>query len=207
MRRSLLALVVLALAAGCQYEPLDKDLNQPTLGDAVLSRDIVVTGSSYLLYYVNDNGNFGNFLCTIEQEVEGWASDELNDETCVGCGPTYTLGLKTVDSDCDHGAGATADVAFTPLDFFDRADDDSFWNWLDENGAVEFMNTTWYPRGPTGWEARMGVFDGDWASEPDQDGGSRTCDGEYCAESRYWYGTEDWYGKWWLDLDIDLSGS
>lgn len=204
MRRFLLLLVTIALAAGCQYEPLDKDLNSPQLSDAVVERDIVVTGSSYLLYYVNDNGSFGSFLCTIEQEVEGWASDELNDETCVGCGATFTLGLKTVDSDCDHGAGATADIAFTSLDFFDRNADGSFWDWLNENNAVEFLNTTWYPRGPTGWAARMGVFDGGWAGVPDADGTNRTCEGAVCAETRYWYGTEDWYGKWWLDIDIDL---
>ncbi len=201
MRRSLLMFVVLVMAVGCQYEPLDNDANKPQLGNAVLSRDIVVTGSSYLQYVVNDNGEFGPDLCSIEQEIQGWASDELNDETCVGCGATYTLGLKTLESDCDFGAGATADVAFTPLDFFDQSDDSSFWNWLESNEAVEFLKTTWYPRGPTGWEPRMGVFEDDFANDPD----AGSCEGPICAETRYWYGTADWYGKWWLDLEITLE--
>jgi hypothetical protein len=207
MRRSLLMFVVLMMAAGCQYEPLDNEANKPELGNSVLSRDIVVTGTSWVLYFETDNGQFGDFLCTTEQKVEGWASDELNDETCVGCEATYTLGFSTVDTDCDFGAGATADIAFTPLSFFDQANETSFWGWLTDNEAIEFVNATWSPRGPSGWEARLGVFEDDWASPPDQDGVSRSCEGAICAESRWWYPTADWYGKWWLDIDIDLDES
>ena len=191
-----------ALLAGCQYGPLEHEENQPALADAVIERDITVLGQSVLRYFENDNGNFGDFLCTIEQEVEGWAADELNDETCIGCGATYTLGLRTVESDCDFGAGGTADIALVPLAFFSQnSTDSSFADWLEANDADAFLNTTWYPRGPTPWTPRMGAFYGESPDDPFADG-PWDCGEDLCAESRYWYGTADWYGKWWLALDL-----
>ncbi len=211
MRRSLLLIVVMALAAGCQYEPLDNQANKPRLANAVLSRDIIVTGTAYLLYLQNNDGNLGSFLCTAEQNIEGWASDELNDESCIGCGRTFTLGMSTVETTCDFGTGAAADIAFTPLDFLDRTTNESLGNWLDENEAVEYLNTTWEPRGSSEWKPRMGVFEDDWATDPSDhatipsSSPNGTCQGQYCAQGRFWYGTADWWSRFWFDLDIDLD--
>lgn len=213
MRRSLLLLVVLAACAGCQYEPLDNEANKPQLGNAVLTHDIIVTGKAYLLFLENDDGNLGDFLCTVEQSVEGWAADELNDETCVGCSNTYGLGLISVDSGCDFATGAVANIAFTPLEFLDRSAHESLGDWLDENGADEYLNTTWEPRGSSEWKPRMGVFEDDWATDPDDHAtipaGSPNgrCEGQVCAQGRFWYGTADWWARFWFDIDIDLDES
>lgn len=203
MRGVIVSLLLLAVT-GCQYGPLEHRENQPQIADAFIERDFIVSGTSFITYRENADGNIGDFICTVEQDVAGWAADELNDSTCIGCDDVYTIGLTTVgDGDCELGGAASADIGFTPLEFFDQASEDgSFAGWLADNDADEYLNSTWYPRGPTGWEPRMGVFRGESPTSPISEGGWE-CGDRYCMETRYWYGTANWYAKWWLSIEVD----
>lgn len=197
-----LLLTGLLLLTGCQYGPLERQENQPQLADAVVERDIVVSGRSVVVFRENVDG-IGPVLCTMEQDVEGWEAPELNDETCIGCQETYTLGLLTTETDCDFTVGATADIAFTPMDFLDVSGaQDSVSNWLVENEAEEYLNSTWTVRGSDGWEPRMGVWSDETPDDPSGNG-SYECEFDRCAQQRFWYGTTEWYARWWVDIEFE----
>ena len=198
-----LLLTALLLLTGCQYGPLERQENQPQLTDAVVERDIVVTGRSYVVFRENNNG-VGGLLCIMEQDVEGWEAPELNDETCIGCQETYTLGLVTTESDCDFTVGATADIAFTPIEFLDVSGvQDSVADWLLENEAESYLNTTWTVRSTDDWEPRMGVWSDETPNPLEGGNGTYECEFDRCAQHYFWYGSGDWYARWWVDLEFE----
>ncbi len=203
MRSFLIFLCLLALS-GCQYSPLERQENQPELADALLDREIVATGTSYLtLRQREGNGGVGGVICVLEQDVRGWAAPELNDANCRGCGAVYTLAMETLGDDC--GVGPTSvNIGFATFDFYDQtAGTEGSLEWLVENGSDGYMNTTWDPRGYTTWDPRMGVFD-EMIPNGLEGGTDWACDSDVCAQTiGGWYPSGDEYGRFWINIDFD----
>jgi len=207
MRRFVVLLahcVALGALAGCEYAPLDLEENAPSIADAFVERDFVVSGTLFIRYRENNDGNVGDDLCIVEQEIEGWAADELNDAGCVGCERVYTIAGRVVDNDgCDFGGPAAIDIGFTPVDFITQyTDSDYILGMLADNNAEYYLNTTRNPREGTPWTPAMGVFETP-PFAPDGNNPWDTCDFEQCAITWFRYASTDWYATWHMGLDFD----
>ncbi len=193
--------VALGALTGCQYGPLDLEENQPQISDAYIERDFVVSGTSLLAYRENSDG-IGQLICVVEQEVEGWRDDTLKDSDCVGCEAIYTLSFRTIDAgDCEFGGPVSADVAITEVSIVEQVDGD-FHDWLVDNQADAHAHSTWEPRGTTAWEPRFGAYRIETPTSPESQQ-PWECGADWCMQSRWWFGTTDWYARWWLAVDFD----
>jgi|GEM_PF-4904784 len=205
MRGVTLVLLLIALS-GCQYGPLEHAENAPQIQDAFIERDYTVSGTSIVSWREQTaNGGVGGFICEVEQEVEGWGAAELNNAVCVGCERVHTLAMRTTNGDeCEFGGPGAVDIAFADLDFLAQTGtSESFIDWLDEEGAIGYLNATWSPRGASEWEPRLGIFDGETPNEPDGSNGGWGCNADTCAQTLWWYPSNGRYARWWLALDFD----
>ena len=202
--RAVACFVLVALTAGCQYGPLEHTENQPQISDAFIEREFSVAGEMWVRYRENNNNEAGDVICVVEQEIEGWSADELNDSTCVGCEETYTLAMRVTDDDgCDFGGPPSVDVAFTPVEFIDQYTDSNYVRGYVYDNEAEFLfNTTRNPREATGWTPTMAVFDGEGPFSPNGDG-AWDCGRRWCASTWFIYGSSDHYASWYMALDFE----
>ncbi|MCO4774191.1 MAG: hypothetical protein KDA24_29440 [Deltaproteobacteria bacterium] len=204
MRRVALFLFVFALA-GCQYGPLEREENEPTLGEAFLDRDLIVSGTSIVRYHELQGNSVADTICVVEQEVVGYEAPEINDSTCVGCARVYRLGmLRVPEPECDFGAAA-ADIAFADPEFLPQSGGSNFYQeWVTEGAPREFGYSKWTPPGGNleDWTTRLGLWRDESPDDPFSNG-SWDCGAELCIEQYTWFSANNVVAKWWLALDID----
>ena len=205
--KHLAALLVLVVAAGCQYAPAGYEENLPTLEDGTVDFERVVYGNVDIEYL---NRSSGNVLCSVDASVVGWRGQDILDSDCPDCSEVFTLyqRIDYDDTSCpsnqDEDDAPVTDIPQTVVIGITEVanieeENPNLWEWAVDNEALAIARVSWRPFSDANWTSHFGLFEQD---EPTDD---EDIVREYRAANRYrWILPRDqsFAVSWSMDLEF-----